>query len=127
MTERGQVWKCEICGNIIEVVHKGADSLVCCGKPMVLQKEQMQDPEKGEKHVPIIEKGEDGKILVKVGNIKHPMDEEHYIEWIEVGCDCGSFKQFLKPGDKPESGFSPCTCGNYFARAYCNLHGLWKS
>jgi superoxide reductase len=119
MTMLKQIWKCDICGNIVEIIHEGADSLVCCGQPMNLQKEKMEDPEKGKKHVPVIE----GR-KVKVGQIEHPMEQEHYIEWIEATSERGeTCKVFLKPGDKPEAEF-------YFevksSREYCNLHGLWK-
>ena len=120
MTSRNQIWKCEVCGNIIEILHEGADSLVCCGKPMVLQEENTVDAAQ-EKHVPIIE---DKK--VKVGSVPHPMDEKHYIEWVEASSSSGfePAKKFLKSGDNPEVEFpfEPTR-----ARAYCNLHGLWKS
>jgi len=126
MTEKNQVYKCEICGNIVEVLHEGAGTLVCCGKPMNLLKENTVDAAL-EKHVPVVENQENGKIPVKVGEVPHPMTEEHYIEWIEIICDLGSFKYFLNPGDKPKVGFTIGDCKNIFARAYCNLHGLWKS
>ena len=120
MTKQKEVYKCEICGNIVEVLHEGSGELVCCGKPMVLMQEKKEDPEKGEKHVPIIEGQK-----IKVGNIEHPMDEEHYIEWIEAEAENGSnTKVFLKPGDKPEAEFSFKVTK---ARAYCNIHGLWRS
>ena len=118
MTSKNQIWKCEVCGNIIEVLHEGADSLVCCNQPMVLQEEHTEDPEKGEKHIPVIE----GK-KVKIGSIPHPMDEDHYIEWIEVINKDKIPKKFLKPGDAPEAEFCAEPTS---ARAYCNLHGLWK-
>tara|TARA_Y100000034_G_scaffold75166_1_gene90289 strand:+ start:4139 stop:4504 length:366 start_codon:yes stop_codon:yes gene_type:complete len=120
MTTKNQIWKCEVCGNIIEILHEGADSLVCCGQPMVLQEEHTQDPEKGEKHVPVIEGNK-----VKVGSVPHPMDEDHFIEWIEATAENGeNCKVFLKPGENPEAEFAfPVKQ----ARAYCNLHGLWKS
>lgn len=119
MTVKNQIWKCNICGNIIEVEHKGADALVCCGQPMVLKKGQTEDSEKGEKHIPVIE----GK-KVKIGAIDHPMEEKHYIEWIEaVGENEKHCRVFLSPGDKPETEF----CLDIKkARAYCNLHGLWE-
>ena len=120
MTTQKQIWKCNICGNIIEILHEGADALVCCNQPMNLQEEKSEDPEKGEKHVPIIE----GK-TVKVGTIEHPMEDTHYIEWIEAASESGeTCKVFLKPGQPPEAEFPfPVKA----ARAYCNLHGLWKS
>jgi superoxide reductase len=127
MTQKNQIWKCEICGNIIEVVHEGADSLVCCGESMKLQEEHTEDPEKGEKHVPVIERTEKG-ILVKIGSMEHPMTEEHHIEWIEVIVDGTSYKKFLKLGDKPEAEFCITeSINNLVAREYCNLHGLWKA
>ena len=120
MTKKRQIWKCNICGNIIEILHQGADSLVCCNQPMVLQEEQTQDPEKGEKHIPVIE---DNKI--KIGSVPHPMEEKHYIEWIEAISETGeSCKKFLKPGDTPEIKFS---FKIKESRTYCNIHGLWKS
>ena len=127
MTQKNQVWKCEICGNIVEVLHKGADSLVCCGQPMNLQEEKKEDPEIGEKHLPVIEKTEN-RVKVNIGSVEHPMTEEHYIEWIELIADGKSYKKFLNPGDKLEAEFEINTeIDNLIAREYCNLHGLWKS
>ena len=126
MTTKNQIWKCNICGNIIEILHKGADALVCCGQPMVLQQENKIDAAI-EKHVPVIEDKGNGKITIKVGSVPHPMDEDHFIEWIEVICILGAFKYFLKPGDKPEADFYLGNIKDFSARAYCNLHGLWKS
>jgi len=126
MTNVNQVWKCEICGNIIEVVHEGADSLVCCGQQMRLMEENTVDAAL-EKHVPVIEKQEGGKILVKVGEVEHPMTEEHYIEWIEASSNKETCKKFLKPGDKPRAEFYLGNIKEFTARAYCNLHGLWKT
>jgi len=119
MTERGQIWKCEVCGNIVEIVHDGADSLVCCGKSMVLQVENSVDADL-EKHVPVI----DGR-RVSVGSVLHPMDEEHYIEWVEAtGAEGEVVKKFLRVGDSPVVEF----CFDVVrVRCYCNLHGLWKS
>ena len=119
MTSRGQIWKCNVCGNVIEVLHEGADALVCCGEPMVLQKENVVDAAE-EKHVPVIE----GKI-VKVGSVEHPMEDSHFIEWVEAFDDKGfGMKVFLKPGEKSIAEFGFSVEG---ARAYCNLHGLWIS
>ncbi|MDO8516539.1 MAG: desulfoferrodoxin [Nanoarchaeota archaeon] len=119
-----QVYKCEICGNIVEVLNVGGGELVCCGQPMKLLVEKKEDVGK-EKHVPIIEKTKTG-IKVKVGSIEHPMEEKHYIQWIEVIADGISFKKFLKPGMKPEAEF--CVNANKItARIYCNVHGLWGS
>ncbi len=128
MTQKNQVYKCEICGNIVEVLHEGAGELVCCNQPMKLLEEKTQDPEKGEKHVPVIEKIREDKIKVKVGETEHPMTEEHYIEWIEIIANGQAYKKFLKPGDKPEAEFCiQAEPENIKAREYCNLHGLWKS
>ena len=124
MTQQKQIYKCNICGNIVEVLHVGAGQLVCCGQPMELLTEKTEDVGQ-EKHVPVIEKTKKG-IKVKVGSVAHPMEEKHYIEWIEVIVDGKSYRQFLKPGDKPEAEFE-VTGEKIFAREYCNLHGLWKS
>lgn len=123
MTTKTQIWKCNVCGNIVEVLHEGADSLVCCGQPMKLFEENTIDASK-EKHVPVIEKTKKG-FLVKIGSIPHPMEEAHYIEWIEaVGKNGKRCRKFLKPRDKPEAEF----CFEVIeARELCNLHGLWKS
>ncbi|RME55180.1 desulfoferrodoxin [Candidatus Woesearchaeota archaeon] len=123
MTELNEVYKCEVCGNIVEVLHTGAGQLVCCGKEMVKQTEKSVDEGK-EKHVPIVEKTDNG-IKVKVGEVEHPMTEEHHIEWIEVLTKEGTQKVFLKPGEKPEAEFN--VTGYLEVRSYCNLHGLWKS
>jgi len=124
MTELKQVYKCNICGNIVEVLHTGVGKLVCCGEPMELLKEKVEDVGQ-EKHVPVIEKTETG-IKVKVGSIPHPMEEKHYIEWIEVTTDGVSYRKFLKPGDNPEAEFE-IKAGKIEAREYCNIHGLWRS
>ena len=124
MTQRLQIYKCEVCGNVVEVLHEGAGELVCCGQPMKLMKENSVDAAQ-EKHVPVIEKTEEG-IKVKVGSIPHPMVEEHYIEWIELIADGQAYRRFLKPGDMPEAVFK-IEAQNISAREYCNLHGLWKS
>ncbi len=129
-----QIYKCNICGHIVEVLHPGAGQLVCCGKPMELLQEKTQDVGL-EKHVPVIEKTEKG-IRVKVGSIHHPMEEKHYIEWIEIIADGRYCRKFLKPGDKPEAEFEVGADLSYEAlakeenitdREYCNIHGLWKS
>jgi superoxide reductase len=125
MTVQKEIYKCNICGNIVEVLHAGAGELVCCGQPMELLKEQTEDPEIGEKHVPIIEKTENG-IKVKVGSVPHPMEDKHYIEWIEIIADGKVYRKFLKPEDAPEAEFE-IKAENIIAREYCNLHGLWKS
>jgi superoxide reductase len=124
MAEQKQVYKCEICGNIIEVLHPGVGELVCCGVPMKLLEENTVDAAT-EKHVPVIEKTEKG-VKVKVGSVPHPMEEKHYIEWIEVIADGKVYRKFLNPGDAPEAEFC-IEAGEIVAREYCNLHGLWKS
>jgi superoxide reductase len=124
MAEQLQVYKCEACGNIVEVLHGGEGELVCCGKPMVLIKENTVDAAK-EKHVPVIEKIEGG-YKVKVGSVPHPMEEKHYIEWVELIADGKAYRQFLKPGQTPEAIFK-IDAAKVSAREYCNLHGLWKA
>lgn len=124
MAERSEIYKCELCGNIVEVLHGGAGELVCCGQPMVGMKENTVDAAK-EKHVPVIEKVEGG-VRVKVGSVAHPMEEKHYIEWIEIIADGKSYRQYLKPGDVPEAVFK-VDAAAITAREYCNLHGLWKA
>ena len=124
MTEKLQIYKCEICGNIVEMVHAGQGELVCCGQPMKLFRENTVDAAK-EKHVPVMEKTAAG-IKVKVGSVPHPMEEKHYIEWIEVISGGKAYRQFLKPGEAPEAFFAVDT-EKVTAREYCNLHGLWRS
>jgi len=126
MTEKRQIYKCNICGNIVEVVHEGADQLVCCGEPMELLNEKTEDTG-FEKHMPVVEKTSGG-IKVKVGSVPHPMEDAHFIEWIEVVCDGAACRKFLKPGDAPEAEFECCAdAEDVVAREYCSVHGLWKS
>jgi len=124
MAERLEVYKCEVCGNIVEVLHEGAGELVCCNQPMKLFKENTVDAAL-EKHVPVVEKTSEG-FTVKVGSVPHPMEEKHYIEWIEVIADGKVYRAFLKPGEAPQANFN-IKAENITAREYCNLHGLWKS
>ncbi len=124
MTALLQVYKCELCGNIVEVVHAGAGQLVCCGKPMTYMEEGTVDAAT-EKHVPIVTKI-DGGYQVAVGSVEHPMIDKHYIEWIELVADGIAYRQFLKPGDKPVATFKT-DAKNVTAREYCNLHGTWKT
>ncbi|MBS7617476.1 desulfoferrodoxin [Candidatus Bathyarchaeota archaeon] len=124
MTERRQIYRCSICGNIVEVLHAGVGQLVCCGRPMELLKEKTEDVGM-EKHVPVIEKTEKG-VRLKVGSTPHPMEEKHYIEWIEVIVESATHRKFLKPGDKPEADFE-VKVDKIQAREYCNIHGLWKA
>jgi superoxide reductase len=125
MAELNQIYKCNICGNMTEVIHAGVGQLVCCGQPMELLKEKMNDVGL-EKHVPIIEKTVTG-VKVKVGSIPHPMENKHYIEWVEIISEGKTCRKFLKPGDKPEAEFeTKAPLEKIQAREYCNLHGLWK-
>lgn len=124
MTEQLQIYKCEVCGNIVEVLHSGVGELVCCGQPMKLFVENTVDAAK-EKHVPVVEKSEDG-FKVKVGSVAHPMEEKHYIEWIEIIADGTAYRQFLKPGEAPEATFC-IKADKITAREYCNIHGLWRA
>jgi len=123
MAKRMEVYRCEVCGNIVEVLHGGTGQLVCCGKPMKLLVENTTDAAR-EKHVPVIEKVAGG-YKVKVGSVPHPMEEKHYIEWIELVADDKAYRQFLSPGQPAEAMFS-VEAKSVFAREYCNLHGLWK-
>jgi superoxide reductase len=124
MTKRLEIYKCEICGNIVEVLHEGKGELVCCGEPMTLLKENTVDASK-EKHVPVIEKTAEG-YKVKIGSVPHPMEEKHYIEWIELIADGTAYREFLKPGMAPEAVFC-VKAEKVSAREHCNLHGLWKA
>lgn len=125
MTKVNEIYKCSVCGNMVEVVHAGGGELVCCGQPMKLQNAGTTDGAT-EKHVPVIEKIEGG-YRVKVGSVAHPMLEAHYIEWIELVCtECGKvMRKYLKPGDAPEAVFET-KAEKVIAREYCNLHGLWE-
>ncbi|MEA4827935.1 desulfoferrodoxin [Clostridium sp. JNZ J1-5] len=123
MTELRQVYKCDVCGNMVEVIHSAGGTLVCCGKPMRLVGENTVDAA-NEKHVPVIEKIEGG-VKVKVGEVEHPMLEEHHIEWIEIHTENKVYRKYLKPGEKPEAVFM-VEEEVLYAREYCNLHGLWK-
>ena len=123
MADRLEIYKCEACGNIIEVLHSGDGELVCCGAPMILMQENTVDAAQ-EKHVPLIEKVAAG-FKVKVGEVPHPMEEKHYIEWIEVVADGQAYRQFLNPGQAPEAMFY-IEAEKITAREYCNLHGHWK-
>ena len=124
MAERLEVYKCEACGNIIEVLTGGGGELVCCGEPMKLMKENTVDAAK-EKHVPVIEKTDAG-VKVTVGSVAHPMEDAHYIEWIEIIADGKAYRQFLNPGEAPSASFN-VTAQTVTAREFCNLHGLWKA
>ena len=123
MAKRLEVYKCEVCGNIVEMVHEGAGELICCNEPMKRFDANTVDAAK-EKHVPVIERTAEG-FFVKVGSTPHPMEEKHYIEWIEFIADGKAYRQFLKPGERAEAKFA-VKATQLTAREYCNLHGLWK-
>jgi len=124
MTEMRQIYKCEVCGNMVEVIHNSAGTLVCCGQNMTLVTENTQDAAV-EKHIPVVEKTENG-VLVKVGSVPHPMIDKHYIEWIEVQTQNKVYRKYLKPGEKPEAQFI-IKEEIIVVREYCNVHGLWKT
>ncbi len=124
MTEINQIYRCPICGNIVEVIHTGQGQLVCCGQPMELLATKYEDVGV-EKHLPVIEKTATG-IIVKIGSVPHPMEENHYIELIEVIADDKVYKKYLKPGQTPVAEFE-IKSDDIKARAYCNVHGLWQS
>jgi superoxide reductase len=123
MARKLEIYTCEKCGNIVEVLHGGAGELVCCGEPMKLLEENTTDASK-EKHVPVIEKIEGG-YRVKVGSAPHPMEEKHWIEWIQLVADGEAYRRFLKPGEEPEAVFC-VKAAKVYAREYCNIHRLWK-
>ena len=124
MAQKLEIYKCELCGNIVEVLHGAGGELACCGQAMKLYEENTVDAAK-EKHVPVIEKIEGG-YKVSVGSVAHPMEDKHYIEWIEIIADGKAYRQFLNPGDTPEACFM-IDASEITAREYCNLHGLWKA
>ncbi len=123
MTETRQIYRCPICGNVVEILNSASGTLVCCGKPMVLLKGNTSDGAV-EKHVPVIEKTAAG-YKVSVGSAAHPMLEEHYIQWIELLTPTRVYRKELKPGQAPEAVFT-IKEEIVSAREYCNLHGLWK-
>jgi superoxide reductase len=123
MTNKLEVYRCSLCGNIVEVIHASTGELVCCGEPMRLLKENSTDAAQ-EKHVPVVEKTGTG-YKVSVGSTLHPMETDHYIEWIELVADGRSCIQFLQPGDAPEAEFD-VKATTITAKEYCNKHGFWK-
>jgi len=125
MAQKLEIYKCEVCGNIVEVLHGGKGSLVCCGKEMKLYKENTVDAAK-EKHVPVVEKTADG-VKVTVGSVAHPMEEKHYIKFIEVLTANKVVRVELKPGEKPEAQFLTAKSDIIEVREYCTVHGLWKA
>lgn len=124
MAEKLNIYKCMICGNVVEVLHAGDGELVCCGEAMKKLVAQKEDAGK-EKHVPVIEKTDCG-VKVNVGSVPHPMEEKHYIEWVAVYSDGSVYREFLKPGDEPKAVFC-IESDNLTAREHCTLHGLWGS
>ncbi len=123
MIKKLQVYKCGVCGNIVEVLHVGGGVLVCCGQPMKLQEENTVDASQ-EKHVPVIAKTPEG-IEVTIGSVIHPSTEEHHIEWIQIIAGDKAYRQFLSPGQVPKAVFA-VEADDVTAREYCNLHGLWS-
>ena len=124
MAKKMGIYKCAVCGNMVEVLHDGEGDMVCCSQPMTLLVENTTDASR-EKHVPVIKKTGTG-FKIKVGSIPHPMEEKHYIEWIELIANGKAYRQFLKPGDAPEAEF--CIAADTItAREYCNIHSLWKA
>lgn len=124
MSKRGEVYKCEKCGSIVEVLHESGGTLICCRDEMKRFEENKVDAAT-EKHIPVVLKI-DGGYKVTVGSVDHPMDDEHYIEWIELVAGNEVYRRYLDPGQTPEATFKTDAADAY-ARAYCNLHGLWKS
>lgn len=122
MTKLLEIYKCELCGNIIEVVHASGGELVCCGKPMKNMIAGTVDASK-EKHIPVVEK-KDGAYSVMIGSVAHPMEEKHYIEWVQINSGNKSYREFLTPGQEPKAVFD-LKNEKISAREYCNLHGLW--
>jgi superoxide reductase len=126
MAEKMGIYKCEKCGNIVQVLHGETPPVMCCGQAMDRLVENTVDAAV-EKHVPVVEKV-DGGYRVKVGSVAHPMTADHWIEWIElVSCE-GNYvqRQMLTPTSVPEAIFK-IDSDKVTALAYCNLHGLWKS
>jgi len=123
MTKKTGIYKCLKCGNIVEVLHPALGELVCCGQSMDLLQEKTADSAI-EKHVPVVEKVDNG-YKVTVGSTLHPMETDHYIEWIELTANGKSYRQYLKPGSEPAAFFC-IDAGSVSAREYCNKHGLWK-
>lgn len=122
MANKLDIYKCQKCGVMIEVLKGGNCEIVCCGQQMAKLMANTVDAAK-EKHVPVIEKLPDG-FKVKIGSVPHPMEEKHFIEWIELLVDGAAYRQFLKPGDAPEAVFR-IKANNVSAREHCNIHGLW--
>jgi len=125
MLEKGQIFRCNTCGNMFELIHVGGGTSTCCGTEMELLSDAPKDVG-AEKHIPIIEKTDSG-VKVKVGKVAHPMEEKHYIAWIEIITDNGTQRAFLEPGMAPEAEFMVNDLSNLKAKEYCIIHGLWRS
>ncbi len=123
MTELNQIYKCNVCGNIIEMVHNGVGELVCCGQPMKFKQEKTEDHTQTA-HRPVIEKNDTG-VIVRVGEVAHPMESEHHIEWIEIITEHRTYRKALDLDQEPQAEFF-VEAEHITARAYCNMHGLWK-
>ncbi len=124
MTKRLQVYRCNICGNIVEVLYAGVGQLVCCGQPMEMLEEKTEDVGK-EKHVPVMERTKDG-VKVKIGSVPHPMEKNHHIGWIEIIANGKAYRHFLTSEDLPEATFV-IKADEITARECCTLHGLWRN
>lgn len=127
MAKIGEVYRCQVCDNLIEVLKEGEGELICCKVPMTLLKERNDDTGQ-EKHVPVLEETATG-VVVKVGEVAHPMEETHCIDWVEIKADGKIYRQTLKAGDQPQAQFSvdPDKVSQISVRSYCSIHGLWKS
>jgi superoxide reductase len=127
MTEKNEIYRCNICGNMVEVLHSGTENLDCCKNPMELLEEK-EEGMGAEKHVPVIQESAEG-VKVLVGSIPHPMEEKHCIEWVEIVADGKVYRKALKPGDAPEAEFKvkPEDISQLAVREYCSIHGLWRS
>lgn len=125
MTKKMQIYRCDVCGNVVEVLHTGQGTLVCCGQPMQLKEEKKQE-EGNEKHLPVVTSTDEG-VEIKVGEVEHPMEDQHYIEWVEVITKEGAHRGFLNPADEPKSQFNISKDDVVAVRCYCNVHGLWKN
>ncbi len=125
MPKQFEIYKCNHCGTIVEVLHEGGAPLNCCGEAMAHIVAGTTDAAT-EKHVPVIEKTANG-YKVTVGSVEHPSTDAHWIEWIELIADGKSYKEFITPGAAPVAEFCIEAAGTVVAREYCNLHGLWEA
>jgi superoxide reductase len=124
MTQRQEVYVCQQCGHVAEILRTGSGTMVCCDRPMRISEENTADASK-EKHTPAVARA-GGEVTVTVGSVPHPMAEDHYIEWIELVQGESTTRRFLKPGSVPQATFDVAQ-GPVTTRAYCNLHGIWKA